>query len=189
MKRLMMVIAAMFLTAAVVPSPAVAQTAAAPVLKVGDVAPDFTLPASSAEGVVKLPLHLKAMRGQTVVLAFFPKARTSGCTIQMTHYRDQYATLFNDGKGVALFSISADKPEAQASWAKDSNFVWRFLSDSGGSVGREYDTWGGRYHNRTVYVIDPTGKISHIMKPFNEIDPTSYIELKTAIDVARAVKK
>ncbi len=188
MKR-MMLFAAVALVATALPASATAQDAMVPALKVGDMAPDFTLPASTAAGVAKTPLHLKEMRGETVVLAFFPRARTSGCTIQMTHYRDQYATLFNGGKGVALFSISADKPEAQASWAKDSNFVWRFLSDSGGPVGQEYGTWGRGYHNRTVYVIDPTGKISHIMKPFNEIDPTSYTELKTAIDAARALKR
>ena len=60
-------------------SPARAQ-APAPVegLKVGDMAPDFTLPASTKDGVSPMPVHLADLRGQTVVLAFFPKARTGG---------------------------------------------------------------------------------------------------------------
>jgi thioredoxin-dependent peroxiredoxin len=179
------------LFAAAIPAAGLAQAApvaAAPVLQVGDMAPDFTLPASTKEGVSSTPLHLKDMRGQTVVLAFFPKVRTGGCTRQMLAYRDAYGTLFNGGKGVALFSISADKPEAQASWAHDSNFVWPFLSDVGGAVGTQYDSWRGNYHNRVVYVIAPDGRISNIMKPFNEIDPKSYSDLKTAIDVARKAK-
>jgi len=60
-------------------SPARAQDpASAPTLKVGDMAPDFTLPASTKDGVTPMPVHLADLRGQTVVLAFFPKARTGG---------------------------------------------------------------------------------------------------------------
>lgn len=60
-------------------SPAMAQDAApASGLKVGDMAPNFTLPASTREGVSPSPITLSDLRGQTVVLAFFPKARTGG---------------------------------------------------------------------------------------------------------------
>jgi peroxiredoxin len=107
----------------------------------------------------------------------------------MNAYRDQYAQLFNGGKDVTLLAISTDRPEAQSSWAKDSSYVWRFLSDSGGVVGKQYYTFGRAFENRTVYVIGPNGRITHIMKPFNEIDPASYVELKAAIDSSRALKK
>lgn len=70
------------LVGALVGAPAAAQTAApAPQdvgPKVGDVAPDFTLPASTKAGLLAKPIHLADLRGQVVVLAFFPKARTSG---------------------------------------------------------------------------------------------------------------
>jgi peroxiredoxin len=107
----------------------------------------------------------------------------------MNAYRDQYAQIFNGGKDVVLLAISTDRPEALSSWAKDSNYVWRFLSDSGGTVGKLYDTFGRSYENRTVYIIAPDGRIAHVMKPFNEIDPASYREMKAAIDSLRTSGK
>src|SRR5664279_4170768 len=103
----------------------------------------------------------------------------------MNAYRDQYAQIFNGGKDVVLLAISTDRPEAQSSWAKDSSYVWRFLSDSGGTVGKVYDTFGRSYESRTVYIIAPDGRIAHIMKPFNEIDPASYREMQAVIDSVR----
>lgn len=66
------------LVALAVASPAMAQDPAAAGLKVGDLAPDFTLPASTQAGVNPLPLRLSELRGQVVVIAFFPKSRTKG---------------------------------------------------------------------------------------------------------------
>lgn len=67
------------LVALALASPAMAQTPAPTgELKVGDMAPDFTLPASTKEGISPAPITLSGLRGQTVVLAFFPKARTGG---------------------------------------------------------------------------------------------------------------
>ena len=76
--------------------------------KVGDVAPDFSLPGATIDGVMKAPVKLSSFKGQTVVVAFFPKARTRGCTAQMTTYRDKWATLFNGGKGIKVIAISMD---------------------------------------------------------------------------------
>ena len=66
---------------------------AANALKVGDAAPDFTLLTVTKNGLEAKPFKLSEHRGETVVLAFFPKARTSGCTTQMKAYRDQYAQV------------------------------------------------------------------------------------------------
>src|SRR5437588_4533365 len=74
------------------PSPAPVQEAKPPEpLQVGVAAPDFTLPSATRYGVLRSPIHLSDFKGKTVVLAFFYKARTKGCTIQMHAYRDQYA--------------------------------------------------------------------------------------------------
>ena len=73
-----------------------------------------------------------------MVLAFYPKARTSGCTVQMKAYRDQYETLFGGGKDVTLLAISADADTTLASWASDEKFPFTFLSDLGGTVGKQY---------------------------------------------------
>src|SRR5215218_4257677 len=64
---------------------------------VGDPAPDFTFTGATRYGLLRDPVKLSDFRGQTVVLAFFPGARTPGCTIQMEKYRDAYGTLFQNG--------------------------------------------------------------------------------------------
>lgn len=102
----------------------------------------------------------------------------------MEAYRDQYATLFHGGKDVVLLAISADSAAAQASWAKDANFPFTFLSDPDIKVGTHYGAAlpERKLDNRTVFVIGPDGKISHVMAPFREIDATAYTELGEAIE-------
>jgi len=110
----------------------------------------------------------------------------------MDAYRDQYATLFNDGKDVKVFAISIDPDTALASWAKDKNYPVTFLSDVGAEVGKKYGVAiqfarGGQtmtLDHRTLYVIDKKGKIAHVMSPFRETDPTAYTELGEAVKKA-----
>lgn len=153
---------------------------------VGAMAPDFTLPGATSAGVLAKPVQLSALRGKTVVLAFFPKARTSGCTVQMKTYRDQYATLFGGGKDVTLLAISTDADSTLAAWAKDEAFPFTFLSDIGGAVGKQYGAFNPKssMDNRVLIVIAPDGKVSYVASPFREVDPTSYttlgVELKKA---------
>jgi peroxiredoxin Q/BCP len=155
----------------------------------GQSAPDWTLKVASQQGVAAEPLALSSLRGKTVVMAFFPRARTSGCTVQMRAYRDRYAELF--GTDVELIAISRDTPEDLASWASDEKFPFRFASDVDGTAGRAYGTLaeGRQWESRVLFVIDPTGKVSTVMRPFREIDPTSYDELKVAIQAARTATR
>jgi peroxiredoxin Q/BCP len=157
---------------------------------VGTTAPDFTLPGATSAGVLPKPLQLSSLRGRTVVLAFFPKARTSGCTVQMKTYRDQYATLFGGGKDVTLLAISADADSTLASWAKDEAFPFTFLSDVGGTVGKLYGAFNPKWSmdNRILFVIAPDGKISYVASPFREVDPTSYTLLGAELKKATAAK-
>jgi peroxiredoxin Q/BCP len=169
---------------------AAAQDAAAPT--VGQVAPDFSLSAATRDGVRAKPVRLSELRGKTVVLAFFPKARTSGCTIQMTAYRDRYAELFHGGTDVVLLAISADPPEAQASWAKEAGFPFAFLSDANGDAGRLYGAWlpEHKLDKRSLFVVGPDGKISYTQVPFREVDAQAYAELGAAVAQASgAVRK
>ena len=102
----------------------------------------------------------------------------------MDAYRDQYATLFNGGQHVTLLAISVDSDTMLAAWAREKGYPFRFLSDSGGVVGRRYGAFSSKYHvdNRTLFVIGPDGKIVHVMAPFREIDPTAYRELEATVD-------
>jgi len=151
--------------------------------KVGDMAPDFTLGGANKDGVLKAPVTLSKFRGQTVVVAFFPKARTTGCTAQMTGYRDQWATLFNGGKGVQVIGISMDADTTQANWAKEANLPMMFASDPKGEVGLKYGSWsaGKTTEQRLLYVVGPDGKIAWTAKPFKALAADSYPELGAAV--------
>jgi peroxiredoxin len=101
----------------------------------------------------------------------------------MNAYRDQYAQLFGDTAKVKLLAISVDADTTLAAWAKEKGYKpWTFLSDSGAVVGRKYGSVrafpdGRVLDNRTLFIIDPKGKIAHVMAPFREVDPTAYTEL------------
>lgn len=104
----------------------------------------------------------------------------------MNTYRDQYVQLFGDTRKVVLLAISIDPDTTLASWAKEKGYHWTFASDSGAVVGRQYGAIrvlanGGAIDNRTLFVIDPKGRIAHVMAPFREVDPTAYTELGEAI--------
>jgi peroxiredoxin Q/BCP len=105
----------------------------------------------------------------------------------MNAYRDQYATLFNDGRGVVLIAISADPDTALASWARDSEFPFLFASDSATAVGRRYGALAEYpgLTNRNLFVVGPNGRIAYRAIPFREIDPSAYRELGAAVRRAK----
>ncbi|MDX2262093.1 MAG: redoxin domain-containing protein [Gemmatimonadales bacterium] len=160
-----------------------ALTAQGPV--VGDAAPAVSMTVAGKDGVASKPVSLASLKGKVVVLAFFPRARTSGCTIQMKAYRDRFDELF--GKDAELIAISTDTPEALAAWAKDEAFPFRFGSDVGGNIGRAFAVANpaGTVDSRVLFVIGKDGKIAKVMRPFREIDPTAYDDLKAAIQLAK----
>lgn len=164
--------------------PAQAPDAAMP--KVGDTAPDFTLAAGTIAGISAQPIRLSNLRGHTVVIAFYPRQRSSGCTIQMTHYRDAYDSIFGGGKDATLLAISMDSVKDIASWAQEAHFPFTMLSDINGVAGKEYATVYPNRHmeRRILFVVGPDGKITHVMDPFNEVDPAAYQELTQAIHEA-----
>ena len=165
------------------PAASRAQAAAANVPNVGEMAPDFSAPASTRYGLLKDPLHLADLRGKTVVVAFFPRSRTKGCTVQMESYRDRYATLFSGGKGIVVVSISVDPDTMQQSWARDANFPMVFVSDSSGAIGKKYGALDPKdhYDQRIAFVISPDGKIAYRANPFKELTETAYSDLGTAV--------
>jgi peroxiredoxin Q/BCP len=158
--------------------------------KVGEMAPDFTLPGASKDGTMKAPIQLSKFRGQTVVVAFFPKARTSGCTAQMTTYRDQWATLFNGGKGVQVIGISTDADTTQANWAKEANFPNIFAADTKGEVGKLYGAYNEKANMdiRYLYVVGPDGRITYTAKQFKPMVADAYTELGAEVKKASAKK-
>lgn len=155
---------------------------------VGSMAPDFSLPAATKDGILPQNISLAGLRGRTVVIAFFPKARTPGCTHQMEAYRDQFATLFNEGKDVTVLAVSTDDPETLRSWAAEQKFPVTFVSDERGVLAKPYDV---KYpainmYRRVLFVVAPDGKVTHVMRPFKELSADAYTELATAVKKASA---
>lgn len=103
----------------------------------------------------------------------------------MEAYRDQYASLFHDGRDVVLIGISSDSPEELASWAKDADFQFLFGSDPGSSIYAEFGgdpRDNGMVGSRAVVVVDPEGRIAEVIPRFNQVDPAAYEQLAAAID-------
>ncbi|MCC7054683.1 MAG: redoxin domain-containing protein [Gemmatimonadaceae bacterium] len=163
---------------------AAAATPAGP--EVGQDAPGFTIPVVGKDGAVR-PLTLSSLRGKTVVLAFFPRVRTQGCTVQMTAYRDKWAELFHNGENVTVIGISTDASADQQAWAREANFPMLFGSDVGGQVGAAYGAFmpANNIDNRYLYVIGPDGKIAYTAKPFRQMVETAYTDLGAAVTKAR----
>jgi peroxiredoxin len=102
----------------------------------------------------------------------------------MEAYRDQYATLFNNGRKVVVLGISVDPDSAQQSWARDESFPMLFASDSGGRVGRMYGAWDdkNKLDNRSLYVVGPDGRIAYHVSPFRILAKPAYDELAAVVD-------
>ncbi len=102
----------------------------------------------------------------------------------MEAYRDQYATLFNNGRNVTVIGISVDPDTALASWAKDSDFPVVFGSDPDGAVGTLYGAYNAerKTDTRSLYVIGPDGVIAYKAQPFRQMAQDAYTELGAAID-------
>jgi peroxiredoxin Q/BCP len=101
----------------------------------------------------------------------------------MEAYRDQYATIFNNGQGVKVLAISTDDVATLADWAKEKDFPVTFVSDRDAVAGRAYDVKvpAVNMNRRVVFVVGPDGKIAHVMRPFRELSADAYTELGAAV--------
>jgi peroxiredoxin len=144
-----------------------AQTPPKTHLKVGDMAPDFTLPSTAGK-----PVKLSDFRGQkNVVLAFYPAAFTGGCTKEMQAY--QFGLDKFEGAETQVFGLSTDNSPSQKRFAEDLKVTFPMLSDfATREVSKDYGvlmpTRG--VANRTTFVVDKAGKIQHIDEGTAAID-------------------
>lgn len=152
---------------------------------VGRRAPNFTLPWANKDGVgpAGAPYELWRDRGKTVVLAFYPKDFTSGCTAELRTFAEQYDSLF--GPGVVVLGVSRDSLESHVRFATSLVLPFRLLSDPDQAVARKFGSNGEEYMHRTVYVIGPTGVVTYRNLSFNALDPRHYAELAGAVRAAR----
>ena len=99
----------------------------------------------------------------------------------MEAYRDQYAKLFNNGRHVVVIGISVDSDTLLAAWAREIGTPILFASDSAQVAGKLYGAVRGKLDNRSLFVIDPAGRIVKRMQPFNELAQASYDGLEAAV--------
>jgi thioredoxin-dependent peroxiredoxin len=142
------------------------------VLAVGDTAPDFTLPDQDGDNV-----SLAELRGQTVVLYFYPRADTPGCTIQACGVRDRRTDY--EAAEARVLGISSDSVEDVKKFVDKFELGFTLLADADHAVADAYGTWveksmyGKKYMGvqRATFVIDPEGKI---IKVFPKVSPKTH---------------
>jgi thioredoxin-dependent peroxiredoxin len=130
---------------------------------VGSDAPQFTL--NSQDGT---PVSLKDYKGKWVVLYFYPKDMTSGCTRQAKLYeRDQ--AKFTEKNAVVL-GVSTDNEKSHKEFCTKEGLSFKLLADTKHDVAKAYGSLGtGSYAERNTFLIDPNGKIVRV---FTSVDPT-----------------
>jgi peroxiredoxin Q/BCP len=141
----------------------------------GTNAPDFTLPDQEGDDV-----SLSDFRGQPVVLYFYPKADTPGCTTQACGIRDHRADY--ETAGAVVLGVSPDPVEAVKKFADKQSLNFRLLADEDHAVCDLYGVWGektnyGRTYwgaQRSTFIIDPDGTVA---KVFPKVSPKTHDEV------------
>lgn len=140
-----------------------------PKLQAGDLAPAFALPASTGKTV-----RLSDFKGKKkVVLAFYPKAFTGGCTKEMSGLGEHKAQF--DDVNAQVLGVSLDDLETQTRFADSLTLPFPLLSDTDGKVASAYKVKGALWANRTTFVIDETGRITAILEGKDAIDPAATV--------------
>jgi thioredoxin-dependent peroxiredoxin len=149
-------------------------------IRVGDTAPDFTLPSQSGD-----PVRLGDRLGdRVVVLYFYPKDETPGCTAEACAFRDSHEA-FADA-GAEVIGISSDSAGRHASFAGRHNLPFTLLSDQGGAVRKSYGVPAvlGVLPGRVTYVIDRAGTVRHVFNSMTNIGQ----HVSDALDVVRRLQ-
>jgi peroxiredoxin Q/BCP len=129
-----------------------------PKVSVGDVAPDFTLPDQAGT-----PVRLRDLVGRkTLVLYFYPKDETPGCTIEARAFRDSYDAF--TAAGAEVVGVSSDSVASHRRFARHHALPFLLLSDRGGAVRKLYgvEQTLGILPGRVTYVIDTAGVVRHL---------------------------
>ncbi|MEY4921951.1 MAG: hypothetical protein RLY17_668 [Pseudomonadota bacterium] len=140
-------------------------------LKAGDTAPKFSLPDQDGEQI-----RLADLQGQRVLVYFYPKAMTPGCTVQACGLRDNMDEL--KSAGVEVLGISTDKPEKLSRFVDKELLNFTLLSDENHQVAEQFGVWGeksfmGKTYDgihRISFLIDANGKVEQVFDNFKTTD-------------------
>ena len=142
------------------------------VLKEGDIAPDFSLPASNGKIV-----SLKNYAGKKTVIFFYPKDNTPGCIKEVCSFRDSYKEIQDEG--IVLLGVSGDSLKSHDNFISKYNLPFLLLSDIDKSMSLSYYAWGEKERNgrkymgmhRITYVVDELGSIC---KVWSKVKPNDH---------------
>jgi thioredoxin-dependent peroxiredoxin len=134
-----------------------------PIPQTGSQAPDFQLPDQRGTTV-----SLSQLTGKNVVLYFYPKDDTPGCTVEACNFRDEHSAL--EKAGAVVLGVSPDNPKSHQRFASKFNLPFPLLADTDHKVAEAYGVWGekknyGRTYmgiTRATFLIDPRGKVKHV---------------------------
>lgn len=138
-------------------------------IRPGDLAPDFTLP--TPDGT---PVTLSAFRGKRVVLYFYPKDSTPGCTTEACEFQDHLARFKR--RGVVVLGVAPGTLRSKSRFAAAHGLTFPLLNDADSAVCQAYGVWrekqlyGTRYMGvmRTTYVLDAEGRVERVWEKVNE---------------------
>lgn len=145
-------------------------------LKIGDKAPKFEGKDQNGE-----PIKLSDYKGKKVVLYFYPRDNTPGCTAQACNLRDNYSDL--QASGYEVIGISSDDEKSHQKFIDKFNLPFRLIADTDKSIHEQYGTWveksmyGKKYMGtaRTTFVIDENGVITEVIGKVKTKDHTAQI--------------
>lgn len=150
-------------------------------LAAGDRAPDFRLPDQDGQ----LVILSEVLRSRCVVLYFYPKDDTPGCTAEACSFRDQYQ-IFTEA-GAEVIGVSSDSPAEHRAFADKYRLPFRLVADAGGSVRAAYGVRKtlGILDGRTTFVIDQTGVIRHTFS--SQIRPKKHVT--EALQIVQSLRR
>ncbi|WP_092517505.1 thioredoxin-dependent thiol peroxidase [Xenorhabdus japonica] len=140
-------------------------------LKAGDKAPQFSLPDQDGEAI-----NLSDFKGQRVLVYFYPKAMTPGCTVQACNLRDTMDEL--KSVNVEVLGISTDAPEKLSRFVEKEMLNFTLLSDVNHQVAEQFGVWGEKQFmgktydgiHRISFLINPQGDVEHVFDKFKTSD-------------------
>lgn len=156
------------------------QSTASATPSAGSQAPQFTLNSQEQH-----PVNLSDFKGKWVVLYFYPKDMTPGCTIEAHNFERDQAKYTE--KNAVVLGVSLDDEKSHKEFCTKESLTFKLLADTTGKVTKEYGSLNasGKYANRNTFIIDPNGKIA---KVYTGVDPNKHSE-EVLTELAELQKK
>ncbi|MBD2202118.1 peroxiredoxin [Calothrix sp. FACHB-1219] len=133
--------------------------------KINQPAPDFTLPTNTGNGTISL----SQLHGKWVVLYFYPKDFTSGCTIEARRFQQDLPKYIQ--KNTQIIGVSADDVDSHAEFCDSEGLKFPLLADTNGAVSKAYGSWIGYVSMRHSFIIDPEGTLR---ETFVKVNPNIH---------------